>query len=318
MKISDLNYKDKYCLYGVHNKRNYGLSNSLVDTYDTCPMKFFLTINCIELRNYVNTTTAFGDIIHDYLKQYYTQGYLSFPRVYRRLTEKNYDENLIGRVYGTLRAYVKLDKYQRNKYEVIDVEYERETKINDVPVRCKIDLKLRSKKNNCVFLVDHKTTQIFNEVRIASLIDKLKIDQQTGLYISTDDCKITDLDYNIIKNPASCRIRKNEDVLQFTKRIEDTILKNPEGSLDKLKLSYNRTDKVKFINRFSKKIDNIKEMFNTLYDEGVESIEKRTINCLTQFNKSCKFLPVCAYDKVNTLHYKIGNTVMKQYTNNKI
>ena len=106
LHIKDLNYKNKYSLFydASYKFTNCGVSNSLLNVFLECPMKFFLKINCVELINYQNKAVQFGSEIHKCLELLYKKGEINYKDLVKELAIKNYNENLVGRVFGMLKA----------------------------------------------------------------------------------------------------------------------------------------------------------------------------------------------------------------------
>lgn len=315
ISLKDLNYKDHYSLHKDDNYDfcNYGLSNSLINEFLICPMKFFYKINCIELINYDNSSTAFGTIIHKYLEKFYKKKKIFFKSLQKDLISKEVNDNFLGRVYAVLKGYTKYYSKDFEENEVIDTEYTIEKDVLNIPIKCKIDLKLRD-KNNKIFIADHKTSSYFNSIRNDSLVEILAIDQQTNLYLSLESEEVSDLIYNLIYNPSAKRIRKNETIQSFTARLINDIVTHPLQNFLRIHLQINNNDKKRFMSNFKQKLIDIERFFDRLNSFGYKSISYYSHSCLGMYNKPCKYLSICSTKKIDLNKYKIGSVVLKEYS----
>ena len=312
MKISDLNLRDNYSLK-KSDVLNYGLTNTLMNIYLECPMKFYLSLNGVKMKGCEISNTKFGSKVHLGLEEFYKTKKINFLSFQRMLANETPSINLdlFGRIIGTLKAYISYYSSDFDKYEVIDTEYVFEKLILGVPVRGVIDSSLKSKKTGVMYMNDHKTRADLNKDSVNMLLQYLRFDQQTQLYLLSDKHNCSKMIYNLIKNKSRNRIKIKETVVEFSKRIEQDMLANPDDNFQRIVLELNENDFDFFLDTIKKRISKIKAFIKK--SENKIDLSCRNHNsCQGKFGYSCQFLPICAYNNIDTDMYSIGNVVSNE------
>ena len=148
---------------------NMTWSYSSVSSFGICPTMFKLSYIDAVKRN-GNFFSDFGSFSHKILEEYfrnkldimelsqyyeknYTNNIISFAPPYPKgMSEKYYEQGL--------QFFDNFD-FDKNKYDIIDIENKIETVHNDIKLVLKPDLILKDKNNNKTLLIDYKTSTPF-------------------------------------------------------------------------------------------------------------------------------------------------------------
>ena len=137
-------------------------------------------------------------------------------------------------------------------------------------------------------LLEHKTKSSWDDTNIAFLLLR---DLQCMVYIKTFEIetgqRIDKIQYNLIKRPA-IRLKQDESLTAFGKRLDETISENPQSYFAKIEMPVNW----KTVNaQWELVMQDCKKYIEwyTKHDKDSEYTE----NCVTHFGE-CEFLQLCS------------------------
>lgn len=145
-------------------------------------------------------------------------------------------EQTLQKGESLMKAYLKRYQDDLNVYKVIDVETGfRVHLVDDIYLNGKIDRRVQDRRTGVICPTESKTAASWDED-----VNRLLLDFQVSVY-SWVEHKLHNLEsvtflYDVIRKPA-LRLKKNEEVPEFLKRIEDHINEEPDGYFFRTKVS---------------------------------------------------------------------------------
>lgn len=282
---------------------NEGMSQSLLTAWQSCRVRFVLTVNGW---THVDgqKQTAFGSMVHDVLEHLYKSETVPTEDVITALVDNyNFDVNVSeqdaefdkAKAHALLCEYVKHYEKDWVDKKFIATESEFFCDFAGYKIKGKIDGQYRA-KNGKIWLMEHKTRSQINE---DNLLQRLQFDVQNLMYITgaeiTQGIAIQGCLYNLIRKP-SMYVRKDENPSSFGARLTDDIKKRPEFYFMRYEIPYTKKDKEVFRKELEMKLKEIDMML-----KGDLAVYKNEQSCESPWR--CRFLEACSSGKL-TNYYK--------------
>jgi len=263
------------------NLKITGMTQSLLNTFLTCRVKFLLSVN----RYYIPSTSKalhFGNLIHKMLEEYYTKSKYNIDKFTDK--EIRIDAQEIERQKAVAEPILKIYKaiYSKDKFQSIEQIFA--VKFRGYLLRLKVDGLTISND----YVIDHKTSGRINE---EDLLDKLSFDGQSLFYITAleaaDDRQLKGAFNNVIRRPG----HKQGDLSlkDFQKKIEKEILKDPDHFYKRFKIPFTKGEKKTYADELEKKLNDVQMVIDT----GNSHIYKNETQCIGSWG-ACKFIKVCS------------------------
>jgi len=285
-----------------------GITQSLISTWLSCRRKFLLAINQYEPESFINTT-GLGSMGHGILEYIYNYGKVPSDKRINKwidkwikknkkdLRNKTHDEIEFDatKILILMSEYVQHYKkdFKEIKVTKVEGEFAVSIKVNNrkVLLRGKRDMVFKNKfKKNAI--MEHKFKGRISEDPIEL---KLSFDFQNLFYIITSELeykkKFNDVLYNIIRNPGS-KLKKNETLKQYGKRLRKEIQKNPGYYFIRYRIPYSDKEKKKFLEELFLKLKEIQDCIS-----GKLPTYKNESSCVTGWE--CKYLRACSSNCMN-------------------
>lgn len=188
--------------------------------------------------------------------------------------------------FGAVKAYAK--RYLGNdikRWEIIEPESAFTIDLpGDWKYRGKVDLIVRDRKTGRHLLVEHKTAGKID----AGYVAKLPLDNQILGYAWAkikEKLKLDGVVYNVVKKPG-IRLKQNESLLQFYKRIEMEYENDPGAYFYRETLAFGPED----IKRFEQELLKFLGEMDTAAKTGY--FYQNTSQCTAM--GTCQFMPLCS------------------------
>ena len=295
-----------------------GLTQSVITSWLKCKEKMRLGVveGWTSIKS--GSTFIFGELAHAILEQVYsTPEFRKAPPDQYQITkmvnrhiylwkkehegfiDAYQEENLelaATKLIAVLPHYFKFwHKKDFGETKWIALEKEFVMNVGGVPIRGKRDGEYRIGKD--IYLFETKTKGQIDE---NSLYEVLQIDFQTLLYslslFKEHGQWPKGTRYNIIRNPGN-RIKKNESLKAFGKRIEDEVIKRPEHYFKRMMISRTTSELEGFRNELKQIIADITAWY--LH----QSPHYKNPNACSDKYGTCSLIRICAMGKFN-LHKK--------------
>jgi hypothetical protein len=301
-------------------KNGKTLTNSARNTYLNCNRKYQYSYVYGLAPRKPSVPFLVGGLFHDELDKMYTDGEFDETAARNRIAKacekaSNYegltpdDSDKIwmqqaiamGAVKGYAKRYLEQDL---EKWEVIAAEGDFSVPIGDGWFyKGKTDLIVRERKVNKMLgrrrnlLVEHKTAGRLD----AAYVAKLPLDSQILGYAwakGQEGVKLDGVIYNVTKKPQ-IRLRQNETMNQFYKRVEEEYILNPVSYFYRETLVFSPQDIKRFagdLKDFTKDIER---------SQAANKFSVNTSHCTAM--GVCPFMKLCleGVNKTTLMHYRI-------------
>lgn len=298
IRPSTIQWPEEYSL------KKIGITQSMMSTWSTCQRKFIF-----HLLGYKNPkqkdTFYFGNLSHEVLDRVYTKGKLptknnitTYVDEYSELVVRDNlsplslqeIDNIAAKAVPTLIQYfIKYEKDFKTK-KFFATEENFKVPFNGATLLGKIDSKFMIKIAK--WLMEHKTKGMISEDNI---LTHLNIDFQNLMYNLADEIQTGTPSkgtlYNVIRN-SQMKLYKGENLGAYSKRIEKTIIADPDHFFKRWEVPYVASDRANFKHDVTNLLDDIK------YKQNKPVLPNR-FGCLQPFK--CPFLEACAGDSCKTL-----------------
>lgn len=165
-------------------------SYSSLTTFNHCRYAFLLTYIRAEARM-GNFFSDFGSYVHKILEKYFNdeldlyQLAAYYRKNYKRSIKHTcpaYPKDMALKYFSDGLSFFENFEFEKEKYEIIDIEKKLKTKLDDINFVLVPDLVLKEKKTNLYHLFDYKTANLYKNGKL----DKKKVEeykQQCNLYV---------------------------------------------------------------------------------------------------------------------------------------
>lgn len=284
-------------------KKPYNIiTYSAINSFLECPMKYFFRYVTKIIPIEKSAVLTIGSIFHESIDLYYKTGNVPNDFISNECQKKdsyltsNEDIMLQGMVSGFVN-YFKNSPYEvlKDKTEII---FDKQISGKMNYHRCgKSDAQMVHKKTKVVYLGEWKTTS-----QLSLYTDKIKVDNQGNNYLwAFEDDKPQGVIFRIARK-SLLRIKKNESIKDFRKRIFDDYINRPEE---------NFREEIVYLDEAGLK--RWKYEFNQILNQIIAFRESdswyRNTNSCYNYSRLCPYYHICQvtnlsdFDLIKQSHY---------------
>ena len=291
-----------------HSLFKDGITQSLLSTWQACPIKFLIALN-----RWVDPDkgrrTGFGSLFHQMLDNTYTyysktgkapKSDLIREWIYE-YAERETKKHGHGSLSGKQEEEVERDKlvtrvlmeeyidyypkdFKRKRFDEIEKAFE--VRFHGYKLKGKIDARYWIDDER--WLMEHKTKSRFNW---AELLLKLSFDLQNLFYILADEIEnqheVQGVLYNVVRNPSDPWRKKFTSINEYGRFLRSKVRKNPDHYFLRKEIPYSSEDKLYFRKNLLHKLQAINSLI-----KGETPVYPNESSCITQY--TCDYLRACS------------------------